>query len=109
METNGSPTTQLRVRAWMAAGAVFAAGLGLSLGTSAHAGEEDPCQAKSFAVAQVERACKSGGRKAAKAMMKKAVKKAKEAGEKMTCKTCHGDLKTFSLTDNAVADLKKWL
>lgn len=109
MENNGALATRPRTRAWIAAGAMLAAGLGLSLGTMAHAGEEDPCTATSFSIAKVEQACKSGGRKAAKTVMKQAVKKAKDAGESMTCKTCHGDLEKFTLTDNAVADLKKWL
>ncbi|MEM6992809.1 MAG: hypothetical protein AAF721_20000 [Myxococcota bacterium] len=97
-----------RVRVWMASGAIAAGALGMTVGSSARA-DDDPCQAKSFSVSAVEKACKSGGRKAAKTVMKAAVKKAKAAGESMTCKTCHDNLKTFSLTGNAVADLEKWI
>ncbi|MEX1363393.1 MAG: hypothetical protein AB1Z98_09725 [Nannocystaceae bacterium] len=70
---------------------------------------EDPCTAESFKFAQVEAACKAGGRKAAKTLMKKAVAKAKAAGETMNCKSCHSSMKTFALTDDAVSGLEGWL
>lgn len=70
---------------------------------------EDPCTAKTFELAQVEAACKAGGRKAAKALMKKAVAKAKAAGETMSCKSCHTSMKTFALTDDAASGLEGWL
>jgi hypothetical protein len=69
----------------------------------------DACQTKNFHYTQVANACKSGGRKAAKGVMKGAVKKAKEAGADVQCLSCHEDLKNFHLKSNAVADLKKWL
>ena len=34
---------------------------------------------------------------------------AKEAGEKVSCKGCHKDMKSFELTNNAVTDLEKWM
>jgi len=69
-----------------------------------------PCAAKSFKIGKVEAACKKGGQAEAKKMMKAAVKKAKAAGESMTCKTCHSSLKTYALTgDDPVGQLKKWL
>lgn len=72
--------------------------------------DDDACTARSFKVKKVEDACKKGGRTAAKAVMKAAVKKAKANGEKVNCKTCHTDIKTtFALTDNAVDDLKRLL
>lgn len=92
----------------MVSGAVAIGALGFAFGSTAGAAD-DPCRATSFSVAKVEKACKTGGRKAAKVVMKGAVKKAKAAGESMNCKTCHDDLKSFSLTSNAVADLKKWM
>lgn len=71
---------------------------------------DDACSAKSFKIKDVERACKTGGRKAAKKMMQAAVKKAKAAGEKVNCKSCHKDIKaTFELKANAVKELKRWL
>ncbi|MEE9385446.1 MAG: hypothetical protein V3V08_18720 [Nannocystaceae bacterium] len=78
----------------------------------AHAGEgaAKPCITKKFTSKEVEKACKDGGRKAAKKMMKGLVKKAKAAGKKgMKCKGCHKNLKDFALTDEAVDGLKKLL
>lgn len=94
--------------AWLAGCALAFGGLGLGMQSVAHA-DDDPCTASSFAVAKVEQACRSGGRAAAKTLMKAAVSKAKEAGESINCKSCHSDLKTYALTPNAVADLKKWM
>lgn len=65
---------------------------GLFVGT-AYADEVAPCKAKTFKVAKVKAACEKGGAKAAKALMKKAVKKAKAAGEDIDCKTCHASTK----------------
>lgn len=82
---------------------------GAFLGSStAHADGEDACTTKSFKVKKVEAACKKGGRKEAKALMKKVVKEQKAAGNDINCKSCHKSLKTFDLTDNAVADFKKY-
>lgn len=80
----------------------------LAVNASAEAGD-DPCTATSFEFAKVEEACASGGRKAVKVLMKSAVAKAKDDGTKLNCKSCHDDLKAFSLTDNAVTDLRPWL
>jgi hypothetical protein len=57
----------------------------------------------------VASACKSGGRKSAKAVMKGAVSKAKAAGTDLKCTSCHEDTKDFHLKSNAVGDLKNWL
>lgn len=86
--------------------ALFAGGLAVG---AVNADEPKPCVAKSFETKQVEAACKKGGQKAAKDMMKAVVKKAKAAGETMKCDTCHKDLKAYDLKDGALADLKKWL
>jgi hypothetical protein len=86
--------------------ALFAGGLAVGV---VSADEAKPCAAKKFDTKEVEAACKKGGQKAAKAMMKDVVKKAKAAGEKMKCETCHKDLKAYDLTPNALEDLKKWL
>lgn len=40
--------------------------------------------------------------------MKTIVEKAKAAGEKIKCTSCHTDQKHYELKDNALADLKKW-
>jgi hypothetical protein len=74
----------------------------------AHAGDE-ACTTEKFHYKQVEDACKGGGRKAAKDLMKAAVKKAKAAGKDMKCTSCHESTKTFDLKDNAVEDLKPWI
>ncbi len=92
--------------------AIFAAGL---VASSANAEEGDapkPCVAKTFKIKKVENACKTGGSKVVKAMMKKAKKKAEAAGEGegMKCKDCHVDLKAYKLKgDDPVGKIKKWL
>jgi hypothetical protein len=81
-------------------------------GTAAPAagpGTDDPCQTKKFHYSQVASACKSGGRKSAKVVMKGAVTKAKAAGTDLKCTSCHEDMKDFHLKSNAVGDLKNWL
>jgi len=107
-------TTHRTLARWIPVAAITTAliATAIGLGTTAHAEGDDappPCAATSFKVAKVEAACKSGGQKAAKTLMKATVKKAKAAGETMNCKTCHKSLKTFELTDNAVTDLEKWI
>jgi hypothetical protein len=68
-----------------------------------------PCTTKKFEFSEVEKACSEGGQPAAKAMMKKAVKKAKATGEAMNCKSCHKDTKKFELKEGAADELRKWL
>lgn len=88
--------------------AIFAAGLGAG---TAQAGDDEvkPCTAKKFEFAKVEAACKKGGVKEAKKIMKVAVKKMKADGKDVNCKSCHNDLKKYDLKDNANADLKGYL
>jgi hypothetical protein len=69
----------------------------------------DPCQGKSHPIAAIGGACKKGGRKAVKDIMKGVVKKAKAAGQNTQCMSCHTDTSSFQLLPNAVSDLKKWL
>ena len=90
----------------LAAG-LFVAGSALAP-TEAGAGSND-CRTKKFEFKQVEAACKEGGRKKAKKLMKKVVKQTKKAGDERTCLDCHTDLKSYKNTKNAVADLKKYL
>jgi hypothetical protein len=69
-----------------------------------------PCNAKKFHYPAVEKACKDGGKKAAKALMKTALDKAKKAGKTdWKCKSCHTDLSKYDLTKNAVEDLKPYI
>ncbi|HVW24711.1 MAG TPA: hypothetical protein VHC69_05045 [Polyangiaceae bacterium] len=70
---------------------------------------DDPCQTKNFHYTQIESACKSGGRRAVKAIMKGVIRKAKAAGTDLQCTSCHEDMKDFHLKSNAVGDLKNWL
>lgn len=83
---------------------LFATGAALGFSTT----DEKPCVATKFDFPEVDAACASGGQKAASKLMKDAVKRAKAAGESMTCKSCHTDTKSWELTANAVADYKKW-
>jgi hypothetical protein len=85
-----------------------AATLGVFSPSTARAGDE-ACTTKKFHYAAVEKACKDGGRKAAKEVMKGAVKKAKAAGKDVKCTSCHEDTKDFKLKDNAVDDLKPFI
>jgi hypothetical protein len=69
----------------------------------------DPCQAKTFHYSAIGGACKKGGRKAVKDIMRGVVKKAKAAGQDVQCLSCHEDTSTFHLKSNAVSDIKQWL
>lgn len=70
---------------------------------------DDPCTHKTLHMAQVREACRTGGRPAAKTLMKNMVKKAKETNPDIKCSSCHVDMKSFDLKDNALTDLKKLL
>lgn len=70
---------------------------------------DDPCQTMQFHYGAVKAACHSGGRRAAKEVMKGALGRAKAAGQDLKCTSCHEDTKSFHLKANAVADLKAWL
>jgi hypothetical protein len=69
----------------------------------------DACTTKNFHYTQIGSACRSGGRKKVKDIMKGAVKKAKAAGTDLKCTSCHEDTSNFHLKSNAVSDLKQWL
>jgi hypothetical protein len=84
-----------------------AAAFGVFAPSVAKAG--DDCTTKKFHYPAVEKACKDGGRKAVKEVMKGAVKKAKAAGKDVKCTSCHEDTKDFKLKDNAVDDLKPFI
>ena len=74
------------------------------------ADDPKPCLSKSFTYKKVEEACKAGGQKAAKKLMKSFVKKAKAAGDEnaSNCLNCHEDFKTFKRTAKAVEWLKPY-
>ena len=69
----------------------------------------DPCRAAKFSVARVREACASGGRPAAKKVMKDAIGKATATGQLLKCSDCHSNQKDYALKDDAVAELKRWL
>ncbi len=70
------------------------------------ASADKPCQATNFEFEEVKAACDEGGVKAAKSLMKDYVKRAKEAGNRVKCSSCHDNTKTYTLADNAVEDLR---
>jgi len=55
----------------------------------------------------IAKACASGGRDAAKKLMKELVKQAKSRGDRFTCEGCHRNLEDFDLTASARDDLEK--
>jgi len=79
--------------------------------SSAEAKDPKPCISKSFKYKKVEAACKEGGQKAAKKLMKAIVKQAKAKGDKNAseCLGCHEDLKKYKNTANAVKWLKPYV
>lgn len=69
----------------------------------------DPCRASSFSVQRVREACASGGRAAAKRVMKDAIGKATATGQLLKCSNCHSNQRDYALKADAVKELKRWL
>lgn len=69
----------------------------------------DPCRAQSFSVARVREACATGGRLAAKRVMKDAITRAIAMSQRLACTDCHENQRDYTLKPNAVADLERWL
>lgn len=69
----------------------------------------DPCKAASFSVSRVREACASGGRPAAKRVMKDAIGKATATGQSLKCSDCHANQRDYALKPAAVAELSRWL
>lgn len=69
----------------------------------------DPCRATSFSLDRVKEACSSGGRAAAKRVMKDAITKAIATSQRFVCADCHSNQKDYTLKPNAVAELKRLL
>jgi hypothetical protein len=80
--------------------------LGLALAGAAHAAEND-CVIAKDSTSEVGKACKEGGLKKAKAVMKAQTKTAKAGGMKVDCDSCHKNEKDWTLTDNGKEDFKK--
>ena len=107
MSTRALPSLPVPLSAIFGAVALVGALVGVSAPAQA---DGDACTTQRFQVPEVEKACKEGGRVAAKKMMNDAIKRAKAAGESINCKSCHSDIKTtFALKPNAVADLQRIL
>jgi hypothetical protein len=81
--------------------------VGSPRGGVARAADEGKCTIAVKGDTPSAKACASGGRAAAKKLMKDMVKKAKAGGQKFTCEGCHKDLDNYELTKNANADYKK--
>jgi hypothetical protein len=69
----------------------------------------DPCKATSFSLPRVRDACASGGRPAAKRVMKDAIGKATATGQSLKCSDCHANQRDYALKSEAVAELSRWL
>lgn len=73
----------------------------------ASAADKGPCKIATKGETPTAKACATGGREAARKLMKSMVDQAKAKGEKFSCDGCHKDLDNFELTKNANADYKK--
>jgi hypothetical protein len=69
----------------------------------------DPCRASSFSVPRVRDACATGGRAAAKRVMKDAIGRATATGQVLKCSSCHSNQRDYALKSDAVAELERWL
>lgn len=76
---------------------------------ASHYTGKQPCRAKVFTFEEVRQVCATGGKLAAKRWMKRISKKAKKAGTRLKCTSCHTSLKSFGLTPNAVKQLRDWM
>jgi RNA polymerase sigma-70 factor (ECF subfamily) len=72
-------------------------------------GSNSPCTIAVRGDGPIAKACTSGGRAAAKKLMKDLVRRAKARGDKLTCDGCHTDLDAYGLTASARGDLAKLL
>jgi outer membrane biosynthesis protein TonB len=81
---------------------------GAEVATASYKGS-DPCRASSFSVPRVREACASGGRAAAKRVMKDAIGKATATGQMLKCSSCHSNQRDYALKGDAVAELERWL
>lgn len=103
------PTISHGSRIALALCAVFGVGLAVSSVGAAPAEPIKPCSKATYDVAQLTTACGRGGQAEAKKWMKTIVDKAKAAGKDTKCLSCHENLKDFTSTANAAADLKALL
>lgn len=81
-------------------GTLLAGTLAVALASPVFADDNDCTIAKDPSTA-AGKACKEGGIKAAKKLMKDQTKQAKKKGMKVDCDTCHKDETKWTLTDEA--------
>ena len=68
-----------------------------------------PCTVATSGTSPVAEACRQGGVPEAKRTMKRLVGEAKARGANLTCETCHVDLDTYALRENAKSDFASLL
>lgn len=93
-------------------GIALTASVGIALPAHADdgdAGDSGPCTETKFEFPAVEKACKDGGRKSAKDLMKAAQKRARADGKEYKCNSCHENQKSYKLKDGAVDKLKPYI
>ncbi len=81
-------------------GTLLAGSLAVALASPVFADDNDCTIAKDPSTV-AGKACKEGGIKAAKKLMKDQTKQAKKKGMKVDCDTCHKDETKWTLTDEA--------
>jgi hypothetical protein len=86
---------------------LVAAAFLFGLGSTGVARADGKCTIAIKGDSPTAKACATGGRDAAKKLMKDMVKQAKAKNEKFTCDGCHKDLDNYELTSNAKDDYKK--
>jgi len=83
-----------------ALGTLLVGTFAFALAAPAFAGDND-CTIAKDEKTDIGKACKEGGIKRAKTVMKEMTKKAKKKGMKIDCDTCHKDETKWTLIDEA--------
>jgi hypothetical protein len=83
-----------------------AAAMALTFSAPAFAGDDD-CTIAKDASTEVGAACKKGGIKRAKKVMKTMTRKAKKQGMRVDCDSCHKNETDWELTDDAEKQFKE--
>ncbi len=99
-----------RTRSTRFAGIFIALGLAFSFALAAPGFAEEAkndCKVAKDDSSDVGKACKEGGIKRAKAVMKAMVKQAKKAGMKTDCDSCHKDEENWELTSDGKDKFKE--
>jgi hypothetical protein len=91
------------------AGVAVAATLAVTVPAHADGEADGACTETKFDFPAIEKACKEGGRKAVKPLMKAAIKRARADGKDYKCNSCHEDQKSYKLKDGAVDKLRPYI